>query len=169
MRISDTEKSLLKSTFKDRNDILLALRNLFFGFDLDERERGLITTMNTPAVRKLLRKMILPELEKDIPIGQSIDLWMTVQIHSLDEFQTQVSARMKLIRKVETALSMLETPGIGKVDLKFKDTIAHDDLISRNNFITHIEAQLLAIRTIVNQLDETPEQKAERQRKDSAK
>lgn len=82
MRISEQEISLLKNTF-GKNDTLL----------------------------KLLRKVFLPELDPDLPIGQMIDLWMTVDIKDKDpiEAKIQMMARNSVIMHVENSLIQLKT------------------------------------------------------------
>ncbi len=172
MRISDQEKSLLRTTFKDREDILLAIRNLFFGFELDETEKKLIDGLNVLNIKKLLRKIFLPELQKDIPIGQNMDLWMTFQINSPAEAWIVGAARSILIDSLEKTLALIENVNGEKVDLEVSknfDETWHSSLIARNNFITHIEIQLGVIRVLANEKEETPEEKKERLRKDSMK
>lgn len=77
MRITEDERDLLRATFKG-NDKLL----------------------------KLLRKLFLPELDPDAPIGQNIDLWMTVPVKEMDPMQAQVNilARNSLIMHLEQQL-----------------------------------------------------------------
>ena len=55
MRITDAELSLIKMTFAE-NELLL----------------------------KTLRKFFLPELDPTVPLGQNIDLWMTVKVDDMD-------------------------------------------------------------------------------------
>ena len=171
-RINDTDKEILRHTFAGREDLLLAIRNLFFGFELTPAELVLIKGINNVDVHKILRKIFLPELEKDVPIGQNLDLWMTVQIQSLDEVQLQVKARATLIEFLERALKSLENPKAERITLFIDDTNIldfHPFLIARNNFITHIETQLAVIRILANEEEETPEIRKARQLKDSSK
>ena len=77
MRYTDDEIHLLKSTFKG-NDRLL----------------------------KLLRKVFLPEIDPQAPIGQVIDLWMTVKVDDLTPEQAliNIKARNTLISHVDQQL-----------------------------------------------------------------
>jgi len=81
MRISDEELRLLKSVFAD-NDALL----------------------------KLLRKVFLPELSPDVPLGQNIDLWMTLKVEDMspEDAVINIKARNQLIQHIEMQLITLK-------------------------------------------------------------
>ena len=81
MRISEQEIELIKSTFKGNEHLL-----------------------------KMLRKIFLPEIEPDAPIGQNIDLWMTVPVSQMtpDQAIINITARNQLIQHVETQLLQLK-------------------------------------------------------------
>jgi hypothetical protein len=104
MRITDAELSLIKNTFAGNEELI-----------------------------KLLRKLFLPELDPTAPIGQVIDLWMTVSLES-------------------------QTPEQAIINLK-----------ARNTLINHIEQQLLQIKVLAGDKNETVEQTKERLQKNSNK
>ena len=81
MRITDAELGLIKMAFAD-NDVLL----------------------------KTLRKVFLPEITADAPIGQQIDLWMTVKIEDLspEDVIINLKARNTLIQHLEMCLQQLK-------------------------------------------------------------
>jgi hypothetical protein len=81
MRITDAELSLIKNTFSE-NDALL----------------------------KVLRKVFLPEVTADAPIGQNLDLWMTLKIEdmSLEEALINLKARNTVINHIELCLGQLK-------------------------------------------------------------
>lgn len=81
MRISDIELSALKNTFAD-NDALL----------------------------KTLRKIFFPEITADAPIGQNIDLWMTLSIDGMnpEEAMVNIKARNSLIAHIENCLLQIK-------------------------------------------------------------
>jgi hypothetical protein len=80
MRISDDELSLIKNTFADNDQLL-----------------------------KLLRKVFLPEITASAPLGQNIDLWMTLKIDDLPPEQAIINlkARNTVIQHIEMQLQML--------------------------------------------------------------
>lgn len=77
MRFTDAELSILKNTFKGNEDLL-----------------------------KLLRKVFLPELDPDAPLGNQVDLWMTVKIDDIptDQAIINLKARNSLIHHIEQQL-----------------------------------------------------------------
>lgn len=81
MRISPRERELIKRTFQGNDELL-----------------------------KLLRKIFLPELDPTAPIGQMIDLWMTVSImdKSPEEAMIELKARNQLISHVDQQLMTLK-------------------------------------------------------------
>ena len=82
MRITDAELQIIKSTFS-QNDPLL----------------------------KLMRKIFLPEIYPTAPLGQNIDLWMTIPINDIsnDEALINLKARNSLIQHVDQQLMVLKT------------------------------------------------------------
>lgn len=81
MRISDIELSLIKNTFADNDQLL-----------------------------KIMRKVFLPEITGDTPIGQSIDLWMTVKVEDMspEEAIMNLKARNTVIQHLEMCLMQLK-------------------------------------------------------------
>lgn len=80
MRITDEERALIKSTF-----------------------------LNNEPLLKLMRKMFLPELDPNAPIGQMIDLWMTISIKDMspEDAIIKLTARNELISHVDQVLMQL--------------------------------------------------------------
>lgn len=80
MRFSDEEVQLMKNTFAGNEDLL-----------------------------KLIRKVFLPEVDPKAPLGQVIDLWMTVKIEEMTPEQAliNIKARNSLISHVDMCLMQL--------------------------------------------------------------
>lgn len=81
MRITPVEISILKNTFKGNEELV-----------------------------RLMRKIFLPELDPYAPIGQNIDLWMTVDIkdRTPEEAMIQILARNQLISHVDNMLNQIK-------------------------------------------------------------
>jgi hypothetical protein len=81
MRITDADLSLLKNTFAENEHLI-----------------------------KLLRKIFLPEITADAPIGQNLDLWMTIKLEDLtpEQIAINVKARNTVIQHVESCLSQIK-------------------------------------------------------------
>lgn len=82
MRINDKDIELIKSLYTDNVDAL-----------------------------KLLRKVFLPEITSDAPLGQNIDLWMSAPIDDMSPADAliNIKARNQLIQHVERCLMILAT------------------------------------------------------------
>ncbi len=59
---------------------------------------------------KVLRKVFLPTYDFDAPLGQTVDLWMTLNLMSLSpqDREVQIIARNQLITHVEQQLMQLQ-------------------------------------------------------------
>ena len=81
MRYTDSELSIIKSTFKGNEELL-----------------------------KLMRKVFLPELDPSAPLGQQIDLWMTVKIDDMlpEQAIINIKARNTLIQHIDQMLLSLK-------------------------------------------------------------
>lgn len=62
-----------------------------------------------PTALKLLRKIFLPEISVQAPLGQNMDLWMTLKIEDLTPEQAliNIKARNTVIQHVEQCLLQL--------------------------------------------------------------
>ena len=81
MRIKDAELEMIKGTFAGKDELL-----------------------------KVMRKIFLPEITSDAPIGQNIDLWMTLKVDEMTPEQAliNIKARNSLIQHVEMCLSQIK-------------------------------------------------------------
>ena len=82
MRITPSEVNLIKNTFKGQEELL-----------------------------RLMRKLFLPTLEAYVPLGQNIDLWMTVKIDDMTPEQAIINlkARNSLIAHLDQVLLSIKT------------------------------------------------------------
>ena len=82
MRITPTELGILKNTFKGQEELV-----------------------------RLMRKLFLPELDPFVPLGQNIDLWMTVKIDGMppEEAIINIKARNSLIQHLDQVLMTIKT------------------------------------------------------------
>lgn len=80
MRMTPLDIALIKSTFKGNEDAL-----------------------------KVLRKVLLPEYDPTAPLGQVIDLWMTVDLKDMNSEQIEIAVKVRnaLIQHVEICLLSL--------------------------------------------------------------
>ncbi len=81
MRITPLEQSLIRNTFKGNEELL-----------------------------RLMRKVFLPELDPYVPLGQQIDLWMTIPVDQLtpEQIVINLKARNSLIVHIDQMLQQLK-------------------------------------------------------------
>lgn len=92
-------------------------------FTQAELELVKATFKGNEAVLQLLRKIFLPELDPAAPIGQMIDLWMTIDVRQLmpEQAYVRLLARNELISHVDnqllqlSVLANMEEPAAGAV------------------------------------------------------
>ena len=82
MRITPTEMTILQNAFKGNEELV-----------------------------RLMRKLFLPELDPYVPIGQNIDLWMTVKVDDMTPEQAVINlkARNSLISHLDQVLNSIKT------------------------------------------------------------
>ncbi len=103
MRITPEEQAIIQRTFKGNDQLI-----------------------------RLMRKIFLPELDPSAPIGQMIDLWMTVNVNDMspEDALVNIKARNILITHVDQQLmtieliSKLETATEAQVTAKAKEDSA---------------------------------------------
>lgn len=176
MRVSDVEISILNALFADNEALLIAIRNLFFGIATKEESKFVEDAFTgKKEALTLMRKMFLPELAPEIPIGQTIDLWRTVDIKDKDDhdFLSQMVSTSTLIEYLETSLKLLADPSLDGVELNINakkiDKYTKPEILARNNFISHVEGVLMQMKILAGMKNETPEQIKERIAKNSTK
>jgi hypothetical protein len=144
-RVSQTEKDRLMTVFGTEPEIYLALRDCFFGFNLDDYQKQLLK--NVLLVKDLIRKMFLPELKKEIPFGQNYDLWQTQDIKtaSIDSFEVFYKAKWKILDMLETSLKRLENLDLEGVDLSVKrddEDGQYPHILARNGYMSYVDQQI---------------------------
>lgn len=170
VNLSDEEKDLLHTTFYKNEGLLQSIRALFFGLNTTPEERAQIKTvfMNED-LRKVFWRRFAPSLDRESKIGQIQDVWLGAEqmvfSQSRDTINQALEYKERALEMTKHALSLLEDPEKGAADLTYKpnpgDPLAIG-LLARNQYIRHVETQLLFIWTIANMEVEKPTERAER-------
>lgn len=175
MLVSDKEIAMIKDTFADNDELLQLIRNLFFGLALTKTEKDLIkSTFKDEDFKKCIRKRFLPGIAKDVPVGQTVDLWTGVEVEGKFDHQIIqiIQARELLIKNILMSLDLLDNPDGPKFDLSFvydtNDTLGVK-LLARNKFISHVEVQLVMLKIIAGKKVETPDEAKKRLTQNSNK
>ena len=175
MRYSDSELNLIKNTFENRDELLKAIRKIMLGCEISETELTMVRDIYSGAMSSLFEKMFLPTVSGNEPIGQTIDLWMTIDVKDRDPLMADLNirARAELIKLIVKGLKQLEQnkPFRNATSFKVSDDARQEviDLMVRNTYISHVEQRLLELKSLASMSQETEEEKRERAVKNSLK
>ena len=176
--LSEEENKLVKDTFKDNESLLQSIRALFYSLPITSAEKETIRALfQNEALLAIFHRKFCPEMDRNSPIGQVQDVWLgaekMVYGASRDEIAQAVGYKAASVALVKKCLALLSDPDGERVSLDF--TPAENDplqiwLLSRNQFIRHVEQQLLFLWIIANQKEElTAKERAEKSTKNSSK
>lgn len=180
MRYDDKELSLIKATFADNDDTLLAVRKAFLQVEFtDEDVKKLEHITKSKDALAVIRKAYAPSLELEAPFGQMIDLWMTIDTKEITPAQTTLAllVRESMHKLLEHGLKRLEDPktevieGIADYtpDFEMSDEERYVTYVARNSLITHSEQRLQELSFLAGRKDETVEETLKRLQQNSAK
>jgi hypothetical protein len=167
---------LIKSAFEGNKELLISVRNLFFGYEISPSEKDLIKkTFASPELMKIMRNRLIPSIDKDAPLEVSKDMWTGFDMigSNAEIISRTVEVRKNLISMLETALKLLENPDGQKVYINYDPALFQADsngilLTSRNHFIGMVINQLNGLSVVANTKTETPTQIGKRIKKDSS-
>lgn len=87
IRYSEAEKSLIKRTFEDEK-VLFALRNHFWQIGTDA-EKALLSF--SPEQLVIIKKVMLPDIEREVPLGQQVDYTHDPLLNTLAQIPPQLA------------------------------------------------------------------------------
>lgn len=175
---NEKDIALLKSAFCENDELLVAVRLLFFGLDITDEQKKMITsTFSSQEMREVFMKKVYGIGNYNTPIGQVSDFWMGIEQQifgaSRDTIYQAVQSKALVLDMFQKCFVLLENPDAEKVSIEFNPNSSIDELqvklIARNLFMKAIETALLTIKMIAGMKDESPEQAIERLSKDSTK
>lgn len=172
--VNKEETDLIRSVFKDNENLLKVMRALFLGLGVSQDEKNLIkSTFSNGTLVKVIENRFLPSIDKDMPIGQVADVWLGAEqmifgAHK-DTITQAVGYKEQSIQLTRQAIGLLENPDNEAPSIEFKGEtdVLGVSLLARNQFIRHVEQQLLFLKMIAEQKEETEKEKKERMAKDS--
>lgn len=177
LNINDKEIEVIKATFADNEELLKLVRALFFGFELTVDEKNIIRdTFSNAELRAIFWRRFHPVLDRNTPIGQVQDVWLGVEGMVFGQpghvAIQAVGYKEKALEMTKKALNLLDNPDGDRVDVVFVPSKFDEQqisLLARNQFIRHVESQLLFLKTIAGGKTETAQQVKERLSRDSSK
>lgn len=176
MPTNEHELAIIKRTFKDNDELLQAMRAVMLNLEPSEGDKKLVndTFFDNPELFALVYKRFLPALTKDTPIGQASDVWLGAEQMIFGQSESAIyqaiEYKERSIEMTRKALGTLKDSTDSDIDVVFSAKKYLNDpwginLLSRNQFIRHVESQLLFLKLIAGQ----PEAKPENVKKNSSK
>ena len=176
----EEENKMLKQVFKDNEYLVQALRSLFFGWDLSDKDKSLIKdTFSSEKLRTVFRQKLFSKWGDQTPIGQIAGIWMNVSedmiIGASKETRTQIMAsRVEIERMLDHAMTLLVDPNGKKPETQYGEAESQLDmlgcrLMARNKYINTIESGIGAIYNFSNAKELTPAEKKELAKQNSSK
>jgi len=175
----DKELEIIKKTFAENEYLIKAIRALFFGLGVTDDEKKIIkSTFSDDELMTIMHRRFCPELDKNSPVGQVQDVWLGAEQMvfgaSRDTIQQALEYKNDAIVMTKQALALLADPNGEAPIVSYNpksyplDTLGIS-LLSRNQYIRHIESQLNILYTIAGKKDETIAETKERINRNSSK
>lgn len=176
---SERQVALIQATFKNNDDLLRIVRNLFFGLDLSESEKDLVKSVFNGKIELIetVRRKIYPVFELDmpnLPTGLLADFWLDMDKDILgahtDAIYQRVNSKSEVLKLLNRAIGLLQNTDGEKIDLSLKSFEADPlqvGLLTRALYTRTVVHGLGLIKQIADLKVESEKDKKERMKKDS--
>lgn len=181
MRYSEAEKALIKKTFAN-NTTLFALRNHFWQLPLLDTEKK---TLNFEADQlRIIQKVILPDIEREVPLNQQVDFTNDTLLHQLPQMNPALACIMMdaldlmneyLTQQFQTIVTgdFDKEPNLTLKELKSKkgvdqDEIRHVNMLAYKALKDYIDGRIYELQYFANPPAEpSPEEQKVKAKKNS--
>lgn len=152
--------ALLEATFKDNEVLLKAMRAVMFNLQPTAGEVKLVSdTFKSTALFAAVKERFLPTMHKEADIGTVSDVWIGAESMiygaNRDTIAQAVGYKQLSHTYTEKALNLLVDPTGPTVALDVFPGVDLDPLqvvlLARNQFVRHVEKQLLYLWILGNQ------------------
>ena len=178
-RYSEGEINLIKATFSDNDELLMALKKSMLQLELTEAEEVAIlnTFKGKTELMTVLRKFFTPTLEdKNIDVHQMTDMWSIIEREinfrdrKVEDAWPLLQVADLVIEYLNNQLKVLSGESEGN-RISFKELIkltpdnqllSYTGVLARNLIFTRVEKVIMAIYGMSLNKDESPEEMAKR-------
>lgn len=174
MRFSDTELRMLRDVFGKNELGLMTLRKFLLQGEMSAFENNILKSLPADGL-SLIRKIFVPDIDANAPLGQSTDLFVSVATRDRQPSMVHWEMEMRhLVRKyLDLMLKILEGQAVKPLLLSellipsFWKSKTMVQIGARNILINHIDINISQIDVLANKEEETPEEKRIREEKNS--
>ncbi len=181
--VSTRQAEVIKATFQDNSELLVAMRNLFFSLPTTAEQIALVkgTFTGKDELVNIVRKKIYPIFEEDtidMPPGLMADFWLDFDKDILgapqDTIYQRTQSKQQVLDMLSKAIALLQNPEGEKVDMSYNPKLVLNDplgigLLARSLYIRTIGQGLQILKVVAEKDKETPEEKKKRIERDSSK
>ncbi len=162
------EVEVIKKAFEDNEKVLKTMRAIMFGLPVTDAEKEEVKALFADdELYGFVKKRFAPELDKDTEIGKVQDMWLGAEqmIFGQSEITIEQAIQYKdaSIKMTRHAVALLRDPDGQAPNVAYDPTIISNDplgvqLLTRNQYMRHIESQLLFLWVIANNKKENQEE-----------
>ncbi len=176
---TDKEYDLIAQLFADNEKLLMTLRKHFLQGEMTESEQSLIKGFaKNPQAMELLRKTLIPDINPEAPVGQLVDLWVSIDTKNKLCEDAHLEMKAKAIFEDYLYQQFDLLTGKSADNIRLEDLIYNElkdsetafiDLQARNTLLVHIDGLFhFLMRTAVQTATKlTPEEMSEKLKADS--
>lgn len=176
--VNDQQISAIKDSFAGNNELLMSIRALLMGFEIDEATKNIIkSTFTNETVREAFREKLYPKLSPTSLIGQGGDFWFGTDTEIIgrdpETIKQLMQSKKETLGYFDHAFRLLDDP-FGKaisleVECDFKKDPYQISFIARNRYLSALGTALAMIKAIAGEKKENLEQAKLRLFRDSSK
>ncbi len=168
-KFSDAEIGMFKNTFCENVTLMQIVFNTLLQLPLSPTDKDILnnTFKDKRELMALVRKKLIPNLDPNTHYQLNTDIWTEIKFEGLPEVVVMDMKAKKLVLKLlDEGVKRLENadyePALKLADLTDFDDMTGDsemyiNLKGRNDFISHVRAQMWSIISISGMRDETIE------------
>lgn len=178
MPVSEHEVEVIKRAFKGDEQMLKSMRALMLGLEVSDAEKQAIKKLFADEeLYKIVCRRFAPQLDRNAPIGQVQDMWLGAEQMVFGQMESTIEQAIQYkdlsIKMTKEALGLLRNPDGQRMNIVYDPTTLVGDtlgvqLLGRNQFLRHVEQQLLFLHLIAERKDETKEEQDKRNKQNSS-
>lgn len=176
---NERELDKIKETFKGNDYLLKTMRALFFGLGVSDSDKELIkSTFANDELFSIIANRFYPELSKDSEIGMVQDIWLGAETMVFDKAPSTIAQAIQYkdrsSKMTKHALGLLRNPDLEAPRVLYEPSqVVNDELgielLARNQYVRHIESQLLFLKVIAETHKKDDKEKQKTLEKNSTK
>lgn len=183
-RFNKTEYGLMRSLFKENDDLIYGIRKVLLGIKPNKHEQDMLNkTLENKDVIDLIRKWFMPEIDGDSPLFQIVDFTqslnlelkankmadqMFIEIEAKNIEQDYINQRLAVLFGEKPKKDDITLEDLANLKLEDKEKVLINT-IARCWLLAYIDSNLNQMKTLATSKEETLEEAKARLAKNSNK